>query len=222
MTTTDVLISPVAANPAIDLSGVPCLVAGYAGRDETSVRAHIHELQEIGVAPPPRVPMFYPMSRGLLTTQPLITVSGAQTSGEVEPVFAVTSEGIFLGVGSDHTDRELETRDVLDSKLACAKPIGSTFYRISSWDEVDWDAIRIRSWVDGLLYQDGYLSQLRHPLDLLEIYRSRENGNPQTLVCFGGTVPIIGGTFQYGRSWQISLEMPGRGAITHSYTVKEK
>ena len=64
------------------------LVIGYAGRDEASVRHHIDELAAIGIAPPPSVPMVYELPAELVTTDALLAVHGARTSGEVEPVLA--------------------------------------------------------------------------------------------------------------------------------------
>lgn len=44
------------------------VIAGYTGRDERAVAAHIAELAEIGVPPPRSVPAFYDIDPGLLGT----------------------------------------------------------------------------------------------------------------------------------------------------------
>ena len=60
------------------------LLAGYTGRDREKVLEHIRELEELGVAPPPRVPIVYVVEADLLSTEPRIRASGPETSGEVE------------------------------------------------------------------------------------------------------------------------------------------
>src|SRR5947207_15097663 len=60
--------------------------AGYVGRDQATVRAHIEELQREGVPPPPAVPMLFPLPADTVTTADRIEVTSGQTSGEVEYV----------------------------------------------------------------------------------------------------------------------------------------
>ena len=50
-----------------------------------------------------------------------IEVSGPDTSGEVEYVLVQRPDGLWVTVGSDHTDRKAETVGVSLSKQLCAK-----------------------------------------------------------------------------------------------------
>jgi hypothetical protein len=50
----------------------------------------------------------------------------AWSSGEAEFVLYQLDDGLWLGLGSDHTDRKAETVDVTLSKQMCARPVGST------------------------------------------------------------------------------------------------
>jgi 4-hydroxyphenylacetate 3-monooxygenase len=184
------------------------LVIGYAGRDEASVRHHIDELAAIGIAPPTTVPMVYVLPAELVTTDELLTVHGARTSGEAEPVLVRAAGAWHLAVGSDHTDRELEAVDVRDSKAACPKPVSRTAIRLDR-DPVTgglddaWDAIEVTSEVDGEPYQRGTLAALRLPSDLIAHATGTDPGGD--LVVFGGTVPLLSGTFRHGSRFSATL-----------------
>lgn len=144
-------------------------IAGWTGRDADAVQHHIDELAAIGVAPPSQVPLFYRASRTLLTDTAEIEVLGAATSGEVEPVLADLNGALWLGLGSDHTDRDLEMVSVAQSKQACPKPIARDLWR---FDEVEahLDEIQLRCHIeeggDWVLYQEGTLAAIR-PLQSL-------------------------------------------------------
>ncbi|MBO0826329.1 MAG: DUF2848 family protein [Streptosporangiales bacterium] len=207
------------------------VVAGYTGRDEASVRAHIDELAAIGIPPPPTVPMFYEMPSALATTADVVDVAGEMTSGEVEPVLVRTNGRWYLGVGSDHTDRELEREDVATAKVCCPKPLGTTVLPLSgdpaagAFDE-HWDGASASAEADGVAYQDGDVAALRTPSDLLpRLFAELDGADEGDLVVFTGTLPLIGGTFRAAASWRLALTVPaGEGAVTltHSYDVKRR
>jgi hypothetical protein len=58
--------------------------AGYVGRDQKAVRAHIEELKKEGIAPPPSVPMLFPVFCSAVVTDSEIETVEDKTSGEVE------------------------------------------------------------------------------------------------------------------------------------------
>lgn len=88
---------------------------------------------------------------------------GDKTCGEVEYVIVLCHGKIYIGVGSDHTDRELEAVNVPKAKQICAKPICASLW---DYEEIKdhWDEIRLRSWqtVGGeeILYQEGTLRDI--------------------------------------------------------------
>ena len=97
----------------LDLRTVKQLViAGWTGRDVNALEAHIRELEAIGVRRPKSTPIFYRASASLLTSDDSIEVVGEHSSGEVEVVVFALDDGAWIGVGSDHTDRKLETTQV--------------------------------------------------------------------------------------------------------------
>src|SRR5215213_8743270 len=97
------------------------VIAGWTGRNVAALEHHIKELEAIGVARPKSVPVFYRVAASLLTTEPEIEVMGER------------SGGMWIGVGSDHTDRKVETIGVTLSKQMCAKPVSARLWR---YDEV--------------------------------------------------------------------------------------
>ena len=145
------------------------VIAGWTGRDEAALRKHIKELEEIGVKPPKSTPIFYRVSANLMTQADEIQVSGPDTSGEVEFVLLARPDGLWVTVGSDHTDRKAETVGVSLSKQLCEKPIAREAWR---YDEVKphWERLVLRAWADGELYQEGPVTAMRSPEDLLARY----------------------------------------------------
>jgi hypothetical protein len=162
------------------------IIAGWTGRDAAALEAHISELEVLGVARPKTTPSFYRTSASLVTQRPTIEVVGGYSSGEVEPVLVSLANGLWLGIGSDHTDRKLETVGVTISKQLCPKPIGLELWQ---FDDVDahWDQIVIRSfaWKQGTrrLYQDGPLKNIRHPRDLIARYCGQAKACPLVQPC---------------------------------------
>lgn len=183
------------------------LIAGYTGKDQESVKKHIDELKEIGVPAPPQVPMIYDLSTNLITTNQSISVIQESSSGEAEVVIMKIEGKWYLGLGSDHTDRELETVSIQKSKQVCSKPISTQFW---SLDDVEdrWDDIEMRSWmiVDGVKkeYQTGKLGEFLHPNELLKIIEERGYGS-EDMVVFCGTLPIRSGEFIYGEAFSAEL-----------------
>ncbi|MGH6777287.1 MAG: DUF2848 family protein [Bradyrhizobium sp.] len=85
------------------------VIAGWTGRDIAALEHHIEELAALGVPRPSSVPVFYRTSVNGLTQTRRLEVLGPHTSGEVEPVLLGLDSDLWLGLGSDHTDRKAET-----------------------------------------------------------------------------------------------------------------
>ena len=189
------------------------VIAGWTGRDEAALRKHIKELEEIGVKPPKTTPIFYRVSANLFCHAEEIQVSGPQTSGEVEFVLISSAEGLKVAVGSDHTDRKAETIGVSLSKQLCAKPVSRESWR---YDEVkpQWEKLLLRAWADGELYQEGPVSAMRSPEDLMARYPLKPGW-----AMFGGTLAAKGGIRPAGR-FAMELEDPVLGRkLRHEYRI---
>jgi hypothetical protein len=195
------------------------VIAGWAGRDEAALRHHIEELAAIGVPRPSSVPVFYRCAASLITQAPAIDVLGPDSSGEVEPVIVALDDGLWLGVGSDHTDRKAETAGIALSKQLCPKPVSRDLWRL---DEVAarWDTLELSSHalIDGarVLYQDGTLASLRPPADLI----TRWTGTlPPGTLMFGGTIGAIGG-IRPAEAFETEIRDPATGRVLrHRYTI---
>lgn len=222
LTTDSVTFSVHGTHERITLIDPIAIVAGYTGRDKAAVQEHIDELAAIGIAPPPSVPMFYPVDADAITTAATIEVSGDRTSGEIEPLYIRHKGRSFLGISSDHTDRAVEADDIGASKKACPKPAGDTVIEVTNFDELDLDTARAVSFVDGELYQDGRLDVLRTPAEVIRLFLAHSDIGDSDFVCLGGTVPVKGGNFVYGTRWSISLELPTGQKLEHTYSVQMK
>ena len=109
------------------------IIAGWTGRDAAAIQHHIEELAAIGVPRPSTVPLFYRVAATQLTQTTALQVLEPDTSGEVEPVIVALADGLWLGLGSDHTDRKAESISVALSKQLCGKVIGTELWR---FDEI--------------------------------------------------------------------------------------
>ncbi len=120
------------------------VIAGWTGRDKAALEKHIAELEAIGVKRPASVPIFYRASTARLTTDEAIEVLGEASSGEAEFVLLRHGERLWVGAGSDHTDREVEKYGVSVSKQMCDKPIAPAFW---DYEEIapHWDKLVLRA-----------------------------------------------------------------------------
>jgi hypothetical protein len=132
-------------------------------------------------------------------------VLGPGTSGEVEPLLLRISGEYWIGLASDHTDRDLEAHSVAAPKQACAKPCARTLWRYAD----------VQGHLDQLVltcdieesgrwqrYQSGTLAGIR-PLDELLL----ASPLPEQAVMLCGTLAAIGGV-RPAASYRMTLEDP--------------
>ena len=199
----------------IDFTPERVIIAGYTGRNQEEVRAHIKELAAQGIAAPVETPTIFRATLDRLTTGGEIEVLGGNTAGEAEVVLLVKGDDIWVTVGSDHTDRELEKTDIPVSKQVCAKPVCGDVW---SYAEARgrWDDFILRSWVGESgrerLYQQGKMSAVLKPEDLLAMLRSRLGKLVDGAAIYTGTIPLIGGAFAFKPYFEAELcdESTGR------------
>ena len=171
------------------------VIAGWTGRNARALEHHIAELEAIGVSRPRTIPCFYRLGANLLAMETRLDVVGADASGEVEFVLVSLPEGLFVGIGSDHTDRKVEAYEITVSKQICPKPIGSELWRIEELKN-HWDSLVLRSWTtrsgERTLYQEGSVAQMLAPEDLMRRYLKDGESLPAGLVMYCGTLPVLG------------------------------
>src|ERR1700722_10777388 len=166
------------------------VIAGWTGRDPVARDKHIAELEAIGIAPPASPPFSYRVSVRRATPEHRIEVCGGYSSGEVEFVLIGWQGRTFVGTGSDHTDRKVESYSVTVSKQMCDKVVAPVLWEIEDvighWDRM---ILRAHATIGGarVLYQEGTLD---HILPVEQLIRG----------CFGDTrlpdgCAMFGGTF---------------------------
>ncbi|HEY3678381.1 MAG TPA: DUF2848 domain-containing protein [Bradyrhizobium sp.] len=199
------------------------VIAGWTGRDPVARDKHIAELEAIGIARPASTPIYYRVSACRLTTADSIEVSGGNSSGEVEFVLIGWQGRTFVGLGSDHTDRKVETYSVTVSKQMCDKPMASELWELE--DVIDhWDQMILRAfaWIEGerALYQEGTLDAMLPVKQLIE-GKFGKSGLPDGCAMFGGTFAAKGGIRPASR-FEYELEDPVlKRSIRHAYDVIE-
>lgn len=199
------------------------VVAGWVGKDREAVRKHIEELGRLGVPAPSRTPTYMSLSPAILTTAEEIEVTGAESSGEVECVLLRENGRIYVGVGSDHTDRGFEKYDIPASKQMCGKPLAPAVWDL---EEVrgHLERIVLRSWStrEGRrrLYQEGTLAENIGVLELLRGIPEEADPRRGSLVLFCGTFPARGG-IEIGELFEFEMEDPVTGRrIAHRYRAR--
>jgi hypothetical protein len=197
------------------------VVAGWTGRDASAVEKHMAELEAIGIARPASAPIFYRVATARLTTNATIEDAGKTSGGEVEYLILWYEGRYWVGLGSDHTDREVEKYGVTVSKQMCDKPIAPQFW---PYDEVapHWDRLILRSFVieNGTRrkYQEGSVAAMLDPMDLVARYTGNGSLADQTLM-FCGTLAAHGGV-RPTQNFAFEIEDPVLGRkIAHEYQV---
>ncbi|MBR7553644.1 DUF2848 family protein [Allobacillus sp. GCM10007491] len=196
---------------------------GYTGRSKENTYAHIKELAEIGIPEPKEVPMLYPVSGNTIFQNETMEVVGKETSGEAEVVliFGESSDEVYVTVGSDHTDRGLETVDINKSKQVCGKPFATKAWKLE--DVLDhWDELELTSqvfingeWVD---YQEDSLKAIM-PYEEIIQYIDKVEAPKKNSIFFSGTVPLKDG-FKYGTAFRMTFRDPVKNdEITSEYDI---
>ena len=199
--------------------------AGYVGKNQEEVRRHIEELAAKGIPGPESVPVLYPVVPNMLSLDQTIEVYGNETSGEVEYVLCVVTEDeVYVGLGSDHTDRHLEESDIPRAKQICPNVMGRTVWPLKEV-ESHWDELLMTAHVEEegkeILYQEGRLGLLLNPAELMSFVRSKIPGPLENLIIFSGTMGTLTGEFVFGKKFSAALldeKMSRRLEI--SYNVK--
>ena len=197
------------------------VIAGWTGRDPVARDKHIAELEAIGIARPASTPIYYRVSARRIAITDSIEACGPDSSGEVEFVLIGWQGRIFVGCGSDHTDRKVESYSVTVSKQMCDKSIAPELWEledvIGHWDRM---ILRAFAWIDGkrVLYQEGTLDAMLPVKELLA--RGFVDGKlPDGCAMYGGTFAAMGGIRPADR-FEYELEDPVlKRVIRHGYDV---
>jgi len=196
------------------------ILAGWTGRDRAALELHIDEMEKLGIKRPPSLPVFYRVSAARMTRADAIEVCGGDSSGEVEFVLIRANGGLWIGCGSDHTDRKVESYGITVSKQMYDKPMAAQLW---SYGEVadHWDQLTLRAWADGQLYQEASVASMLAPGELIAGYTGGSGALAEGTVMFSGTISTKGG-LKPADVFKFELEDPVLGrALRHEYTVRQ-
>ena len=208
----------------LDFQVKKILNAGYTARDQSEIQKHIEEMRKEGIATPKSVPIFFPKIADRITTAERIEVlADDTTSGEAEFVLLFDRDEIYVGVGSDHTDRKLEQHSILAAKQLCANVISTEVWRYEEIKE-HWNDLILRSWVekDGQrqLYQEARLGTFMEVAELIDRVKGQVAGDLGGLVFYAGTIPVIGGEMCFSPRFEAKLIDEQRGrSLSCAYSV---
>jgi len=193
--------------------------AGYTARDQEVVKKHVEELKKEGIPAPESTPTAYGVNtRSIYLDNEIdeIEVIGNKTSGEAEFVLLCHGKDIYVGVGSDHTDRELEVASIIKSKQICPNLISRHVWDLKEARK-DWDEMILRSWVKDdkgmkILYQEAPLSKMMTPEDLMAFVKNKmDDKNLDGVVIYSGTIPILTEETNYNNYFEVELFNPKTG-----------
>ncbi len=208
----------------LDFQVEKLLNSGYTARDPRQAQQHIQEMRKAGIATPKSIPVFFPKLADRITTAERIEVlATSTTSGEAEFVLLFDQDEVYVGVGSDHTDRMLECHSILAAKQMCPNVLSREVWRYDAV-KAHWDDLILRSWVetDGqrTLYQDARLGTFMEVAELIDRVRGQIAGHLNGLVFYAGTIPVLGGEMCYSPGFEARLidEWTGR-SLTCAYSV---
>lgn len=181
------------------------MVVGFSGKDVEKTMEHIHELEKEGVKCPSEVPVPYQCDPQIVTRKEIIDVIGPKTSGEAEYLILCHEGKFYIGIGSDHTDREMEAVSIHKSKQVCLKPCSVEFW---DYEEVKDHLPQLRlistQVVDGkeIDYQNGVAGDLL-PFDVI-IEKVQKEVPLEDCLIYTGTVPLLNG-FRFGKQFSARL-----------------
>ncbi len=182
--------------------------AGYTGRNQEEVQKHVDELKEMGVPAPETVPTYFLKSSMLLTTDDFYEVVDEDSTGEAEYVLLIGKDEIYVAVGSDHTDRELEITSIPKAKQLSPNFISSSVWLFDDLKE-QWDDIELRAWIGkdrDTLYQEATLEAFMRPEELLERVTTLLGGKlEEGTVIYSGTVGALVKGMPFSDSFEVEL-----------------
>ena len=196
------------------------LAGGYTGRDPATVEEHIAELALLGVPRPAHVPSIFVANPQALQVDGTVYAYDGTSSGEAEYVLLIGRDDVFVCIGSDHTDRGLESLSIEKSKQVYPKILSRQAWRL---DDLlpRWDDLRLRSRVgeggELIDYQDGTLAQLIRPERLRELIGPDPGAGTAV---FSGTLPVLGGNVRPAPRFEAELfDTDGRSLASLGYDV---
>ncbi len=202
---------------------------GFASRDQVAAQRTLDEMKREGInIPVKKTPIFWPKLTNRITTSNIIEVlAGSKSCGEVEATILLgkgKEKEIYIAVGSDHSDRELEKHDMVISKQMYPNVISKRVWRYEDVKQ-NWDAMVLRAWTveaDGkrTLYQEAKMNSLMTIEDFLDKAKEHIQGDIAGAVILMGTIPTLGGKLVFTPGFECELaDEKAKKKLTCAYTI---
>jgi hypothetical protein len=204
----------------IDFAPTIIALLGFTGGPALNKR-HREELAAAGIAPPAGIPaaMIFKDCTVEVTTHHTVIARSGSTSGEVEPVLIRHDGEWFVGVGSDHTDRERQRESNDEAKQESPKIISPKVWRLKDvqgrWGQLQLSSIVIE---DGRpqRYQEAALSDFLEVSELIAFVKSHLPAiESESCLVMCGTVPTATGKYVFHRRFEGKLEDREMGKTLH-------
>lgn len=190
--------------------------AGYTGRNQEAVRAHVEELKQMGISAPARTPCFFPKAPERIQQGGKICALDRQCSAEVEFVLLAAEDGWYVTVGCDVFDYKVEGLQADKSKYLYPNVLAEEAWRYEDVKD-HWDRLILRSWLGknrAQRYQEGALAEMMRPEDMVqELTPFLEGGFVSGTVLSGGTLSCLIEGMPYTDCFSFELEDPVLGRI---------
>lgn len=215
-TTLAVVVAGLERDWPLDIMPARIYNMAFTRRDPELMARHLEEVKRIGV---PQIvvdvpPAVVPIGPWAITTCSDVPVFGPSTTAEVEFVIAQHQEQLYVGVGSDHTSRPLQARNIGWSKTVCPNVLAPVLWPLEDVAS-HWDDLVIESHVivggERLLYQRASGATFWPPDELLARLAEKvpaSRGEPRRLgdfLAFSGTVASEHHEIMLSDEWEFSL-----------------
>jgi len=198
-------------------------ICGYTSRDKQALKAHIEELEKIGVTPPEKTPMLFKKANLNVSINADIRVISDDTSGEAEFFIYLQNDKIYIGVASDHTDRGMEQYDVEKSKQICPVVLSEVVWEYSKIKE--WESLNLKSWVlqgnEKILYQAASVKIFMKPEEIINFVKKETQLNLNNSIILCGTPPLIPDEIIYTNKFFCELSYSSYKKITLEYQINK-
>ena len=197
----------------IDFAPAVVVLLGFTGRDSLNKRHHA-ELVAAGIEAPAGVPAAMVFDGGTVdvTTHHTILERSGSTCGEVEPILIRHDGEWFVGVGSDHTDRQRQRQDNDKAKQESPKIICPKVWKLKDV-QGRWGGLQLSSYVfekgRPRRYQEAALSDFLDVSQIIAFVKARlPNIESESCLIMCGTVPTADGEYVFHRRFEAMLKDP--------------
>lgn len=193
---------------SLPIEDINLIAMGFTARNQEQMEKNLNALKREGIEFPDDFPQVYRISRLLATDEDFIEVVSDSTCGEVEYLILKHGDKHYIGVGSDHADKELEKSSIINSKQICGKPHSVNFWK---YDEIKehWDTLILRSWQETageeVLYQENTVANILEPEKIIKKVEEKITGD---YLVFSGSVANLTGYFIYGDRFRYEIYDP--------------